>query len=110
VPLRIRAPGGPDYDLDAIIDTAFSGSLTLPPALISSLNLPFRARVSVQLGDGTIGQFDSYDVEIEWDGAWIPLTATEIDTAPLLGIGLLRRMELFIEFIPGGVVDITRIP
>jgi clan AA aspartic protease len=110
VPLRIRGPGGTEVDVDAVVDTGFTGILTLPPALISALNLPFRAQVEIQLGDGTRRYFDTYDVEVDWDGVWLTLEVTEIDTTPLLGMKLLARHELFVEFVPGGVVDITRLP
>jgi hypothetical protein len=38
------------------------------------------------------------------------VTASEIDSAPLLGLELLAGYEVFIEFVPGGVVDITKLP
>jgi clan AA aspartic protease len=110
VPLRVRGPGGAEADIDVVIDTGFTGTLTLPPALISALNLSSRAQVEVQLGDGTRCYFDTYDVEVEWDGVWLALEATEIDAAPLIGMALLARHEVYIEFVPGGVVDITRLP
>jgi clan AA aspartic protease len=110
VPLRVRAPGGAECDVDTIIDTGFTGFLTLPPALISALNLPFRSQVNIKLGDGTTHQFDTYDIEIDWNGAWRLVVATEIDADPLLGMGLLAGHQVFIEFVPGGVVDITPIP
>ena len=110
VPLRVRGPTGAECDVDAVIDTGFTGFLTLPPAVISALNLPFRAPASIRLGDGTVGQFDVYDAEVEWDGAWLAIRVTEIDADPLLGMGLLAGHEVFIEFVPGGVVDISRLP
>jgi clan AA aspartic protease len=110
VPLRVRGPSGIECDVDAVIDTGFSGVLTLPPALISALNLPHRSQVGIQLGDGTIRRFDTYDVEVEWDGVWLNAAATEIDATPLLGVGILSDHQVFIEFVRGGVVDITRIP
>ena len=107
VTLRARTPGGAESDVDAIIDTGFTGFLTLPPALIAALNLPFRARVTIKLGDGTTRQFDTYDIEVDWDGVWRTVVATELDADPLLGMGLLAGHQVFIELVPGGVVDIT---
>ncbi|MCI0700429.1 MAG: clan AA aspartic protease [Planctomycetia bacterium] len=110
VQLHVRGPSGTELDVDAVIDTAFTGFLTLPSATISALNLPFRALAHVQLGDGAIGQFDVYDAEVEWDGAWLAIRVTEIEGDALLGMGLLTGHEVFIEFVTGGVVDITRMP
>lgn len=110
VPLRVRAPGGLEYDVDAVMDTGFTGSLTLPPALLSAINAPLCSQIDIRLGDGTVGQFDVYDAEVEWDGAWLAIRVTEIDADPLLGMSLLAGHEVFIEFVPGGVVDISRLP
>jgi clan AA aspartic protease len=110
VPLRIRGPSGTEVEVDAVIDTAFTGQMTLPPALISALSLTGHSQISTQLADGTVRNLDAYDVEIEWDGAWATVTASEIDCVALLGLGLLSGHELFIEFNPGGVVEIRRLP
>jgi clan AA aspartic protease len=110
LPLRVRGPGGTELDVDAIIDTGFTGSITLPPAIISALNLTGQSQVATRLGDGTMCYLDAYDVEIEWDGVWITVVVWEIDATPLLGMGLLTGHEMFIEFVPGGVVDITKLP
>jgi clan AA aspartic protease len=110
VPLRVRGPSGAEFDVDAVLDTAFDGRLTLPPATITALNPPLRGQVNTRLGDGTVRLLNTYDVEIEWDGVWRTVVVTEIDADPLLGTGLLAGHEVFIEFVPGGVVDITAIP
>ena len=110
MPLRFRGPGGAECDVDAVIDTGFSGFLTLPPAITSALNLTGRSQIATRLGDGTMCYLDAYDAELEWDGVWLAVVVSEIDAAPLLGMGLLAGHEVFIEFVPGGVVDISRLP
>jgi predicted aspartyl protease len=37
----VRGPSGHEVTVDAVIDTGFTGWLTLPPALIGTLGLPF---------------------------------------------------------------------
>jgi clan AA aspartic protease len=110
VPLRVRGPTGSELDVDVVLDTAFTGFLTLPPAIVAALNLLNPSEVETTLGDGTILRLNAYDVEVEWDGTWRTVTVTEIDADPLLGVRLLTGHEVFIEFVPGGVVDVTAIP
>jgi len=42
--LVVQDVNGQPHDIDAVIDTGFSGFLTLPPALIFALGLPWLCR------------------------------------------------------------------
>ena len=108
--LRVRGPNAAELDIDVVIDTGFTASRTLPPAVIVALSLLWDSETEVLLGDGSTRRIDLYAAEIEWDGAWRTVLVTEVDTNPLLGTRLLAGHEVFIEFVPGGVVDITRLP
>jgi predicted aspartyl protease len=39
IPLPMRAADGREQEIEAILDTGFNGSLTLPPTMIASLGL-----------------------------------------------------------------------
>ncbi len=43
--------------MEAIIDTGFNGFLTLPPALVAALGLPWLCRQQGQLADGSVNGF-----------------------------------------------------
>jgi clan AA aspartic protease len=108
--LRLRGPAGAEFDVDVVIDTAFTGTLTLPAATIAALGLAQQASTPTALADGTVRILDTYDAEVEWDGSWRGMLVTEIESSPLLGTRLLARHEVFIEFVPGGVVDVSKLP
>jgi predicted aspartyl protease len=55
-------------EIRAVIDTAYTGFLTLPPAIITSLGLTWYARQEGILGDGSLCIFDVYEASIIWDG------------------------------------------
>lgn len=110
VPLRVRGANGSEVDIDAVIDTGYTGILTLPPAAITVLNLPWLYDGRVTLGDGTVRTVGVYDAEVEWDGSWRNVPVTEVDGTALIGMKLLAGHEVFIEVVPGGVVDITAMP
>ncbi len=42
--LVVRDAGGQAHDVEAVVDTGFNGFLTLPPALIAALRLPWLCR------------------------------------------------------------------
>lgn len=108
--LRVRGPAGAQIDVAAVIDTAFTASLTLPLATVAALGLAQRGSVPTVLADGTFRSLDTYDAEVEWDGVWRGVLVTEVDTNPLIGTTLLAGHEAYIEFVPGGAVDITKLP
>jgi predicted aspartyl protease len=58
--LPVRDADGREQKVEAILDTGFNGSLTLPPAVIATLGLPWRTRGLVILANGTEDQCDIY--------------------------------------------------
>jgi clan AA aspartic protease len=91
---------------DAVIDTGFSGFLTLPASIISELDLTWKGRDLATLGDGTSCIFDVYIAIIIWDGEYRTVDINESETNPLIGMQLLRGYDLRIQAIEGGSVTI----
>ena len=110
VRLRVRGPGGAELDLDAVIDTGFTASLTLPAAAVAALCLVRQSGSAAVLGDGSVRHFDVYAAEVEWDGAWHPVLASAVGTEVLVGMRLLAGHELRVAVVPGGPVEIGPIP
>ncbi|MES1245656.1 MAG: clan AA aspartic protease [Acidobacteriota bacterium] len=109
VHLMVAGPDGQERRIEAVLDTGYSGSLTLPAALVSALNLPFRGRGSVLLGDGSESEFDIHEATVAWAGER-RLTAIDVaETDPLLGVGLLLGNELTIQVISGGAVALEKL-
>jgi clan AA aspartic protease len=92
--------------IDAVIDTGFNGFLSLPSALITSLNLPWSGSDFVTLGDGSETYFDLYTAMMIWDGQYRKIDIAESETEPLLGMALLYRYRLQVDNIEGGLVKI----
>jgi clan AA aspartic protease len=92
--------------VDAVIDTGFSGFLTLPSKVIAALNLPWKGRDIATLGDGTSCIFDVYIAIVIWDGQYRTIDINESETVPLIGMQLLRGYDLRIQAIEGGAVAI----
>ena len=102
--LTIRGANGQDEVIEAVIDTGFSGFLTLPFSLISSLALPWRGREQAVLGDGSLHLFDVYEAEIIWDDRDRVVEVDAVDSDPLIGMNFLYGYEIRIQVVEGGRV------
>jgi clan AA aspartic protease len=92
--------------IDAVIDTGFSGFLTLPSDVITSLGFSWEGRDVATLGDGTFCTFEVYIGLVIWDGQYREIYINESETVPLIGMQLLRGYDLRIQAIEGGLVTI----
>jgi clan AA aspartic protease len=99
-----------EHEVEAVLDTGFTGSLTLPPSVIANLNLPWRSRSSAVLANGNVVQFDIYTATINWDGVPRSILIQAIDNVPLLGMALLAGHDLRARVAAGGVVEIEAVP
>ena len=93
----------------AIIDTGFTGSLTLPPIVIADLELVWFTQQEGFLGDGSRKTFDVYRGAVIWDGQLRVIEINASDTAPLVGMSLLEGFELRVQAYEGGSVAILPI-
>jgi clan AA aspartic protease len=95
--------------VDTVIDTGFSGFLSLPSSIITALDLPWSASDIVTLGDGSETLFDLYTTNVIWDGQYRDIYIAESETEPLLGMALLYGYRLQIDHIEGGIVKIEEL-
>jgi clan AA aspartic protease len=95
--------------VDAVLDTGYTGFLTLPPSVITALGLTWLGSEEGTLGDGSLHDFDVYSAQIIWDGAFRTIKVNESETQALIGIGLLYGYEVCIETIAGGMVKIMNL-
>jgi clan AA aspartic protease len=103
--LTVRGPQAQD-EVEAVVDTGFSGYLTLPLALIATLDLPFRRPGRAVLADGSETLFDVYEAEVAWDERPRRVFVDAADTDPLVGMALLEDHELTVRVVNEGDVFI----
>lgn len=96
-----------DIEVQAVIDTGFTGHLTLPPDVVGALSLPERGFVDVELADGGTATLSVYDALVLGHGRWRRVPAYRSDIDPLLGMALLRGSILTVEVVSGGAVEIV---
>jgi clan AA aspartic protease len=95
--------------IDALLDTGFTGFLTLPLSVITSLNLRLYRREAGTLGDGSNCIFDVYRGLVIWDGEFREIDINASEAAPLVGMSLLYGYRIQLDAVEGGMVTIQSI-
>ena len=106
VTLPLQDPAGPTRDIEAVVDTGYSGFLTLPPELVDELGLPFAYMGQAFLANDAEVDFDVHYVTVLWDGQPRDIEADATGSTPLVGMLLLDGHSLTIEVESGGRVVI----
>ena len=110
IQLLVTGTRGRNRQVDAVIDTGFTASMTLPPSLISALGLRWQSVGRGTLADGSTCLFDVYEAKVKWDRRVLRVLVSEADTDPLVGMELLNGYELTVQVKNGGKVTIKRLP
>ena len=96
--------------IKAVIDTGYTGLLTLPSAIITTLGLTWYMQEEGILGNGSLCLFNVFEASVIWDGQLKSIEVNESETDPLVGMGLLEGYELNIQGFAGGLVTIKPLP
>jgi clan AA aspartic protease len=106
----VRDSAGTDHEIQTLLDTGFTGSLTLPAAMISALGLRWRMRDMATLANGEVEQLDVYSAKVIWGGMERRIQVQAIEADPLLGMEMLCGFDLRTRVEAGGHVELTIIP
>jgi predicted aspartyl protease len=104
--LRIQNTAGDFVQIPAVIDTGFTEFLTVPPAIIVQLGLPYEGEIPMMLAADIPEDFDQHSAWVEWDGAIREVLALRAEGVALVGMGMLRGYRLTVDGIDGGPVTI----
>lgn len=108
--LTVRGLHGQRRRISAVIDTGYSGALTLPSEIITELGLPWVETVAVVLGNGSTCDCESYAGFVLWDRRPTRILIDEADTTPLVGMEPLHGFELNMKVQRRGQVTIKPLP
>lgn len=106
LPVILRLSQRGDLSLEFVVDTGFTGYLTLPKAAVAALGLPFAENIPANLADDSEIQIPVHEAIILWNGAEIEVRVLATGRRPLLGTALLRGQELIAQFIENGLVSV----
>ena len=106
LPIVVGHGNVPKQMVEALIDTGFSGFLSLPLSMIESLGLNWIFSDFVTLGDGSEVIFQMYRATVIWDGQFKVVDVAASESEPLLGMSLLYGFKLQVEAVERGIVTI----
>jgi clan AA aspartic protease len=106
VSLPLQGADGRTQEIEAVVDTGYTGFLTLPFTLVDELGLPFAYVGRAFLANDDEVEFDVHDVTVLWDGQPREVRAAATGSTPLVGMILLDGHDLNIQVRDGGRVVI----
>lgn len=112
--LRIEVPSRQNFGartlrIEAVLDTGFTGHLTLPRVVVERLALPLVGSAESVLADGSVVLEDVCLATVLWHGRERPVRVLVFDATPLIGMALLRGSELRVRAEPGGEVIVEEL-
>ena len=93
--------------IEFLLDTGFTGPLSLPLSIIEELELPYLRSRPAELADGSTQDFAVYAALADWDGQRRTVPVFESESQPLLGMAMLWGKRVTIDAWAGGAVTVT---
>ena len=101
---------GQFQSIEAIVDTGFNESLTLPTGVIERLGLPPDGPRDAFLANGDPVTLNGWRGTILWQGRRNSILILQADGEPLLGMRLLYGHRVSVDVLEGGEVTIDELP
>ena len=110
IEIGVAGSDGVFKTLSVVVDTRFTGWLTLPPDLIQELGLQYQGERYVVLADGQENRVALYAALISWNSHVLPRLVHQSDSTPLIGMYLMTDYHLAIDVRVGGAVTLSELP
>lgn len=107
LPVTFRFSDKPDIAIEFVVDTGYTGYLTLPPAAVAALGLPFEYDLPANLADDSEVLVPVHAATILWNGVEQPVRVLALGKRPLLGTAMLDGNELVVQFAESGLVTVA---
>ena len=104
VVIEISNGDGRFQPVEALLDTGFSGDLTLPTGAIARLGLEHEGETPMILADGQEIDVTVYRAFAQWHGRVRTIHIIAADGQPLLGMTLLAGCKITIRAHAGGEI------
>ena len=95
---------------NVIVDTGFTGALTLPESTIAQLGLTRYGRRPAIQASGERRMFEIYGALVSWHDNLRPVFVYLSESRPLLGMALISGSRLIVDAWEGGDVVVEEVP
>ena len=92
-----------------MLDTGFTGYLTLPAADIQELGLQSGGQRTFRLASGEFHTFEVYDGSVLWHGHSTEALVLQAEGPSLIGMSLLWGSRVTFDALGGGAVEIEEL-
>ena len=106
VAVSVMDAAGELRQYEVIVDTGFTGWLTLPEAEIRRLGLVRSGSQYSIIASGNEAEFDYYETSVSWHGRLYEIEVFQSIDQPLLGMELLEGSRVAVDAWDGGDVII----
>ena len=95
--------------LEVVLDTGFTGYLTLPTGTVQQLGLRSVGERTFELANGELFAFEAFLAAVSWHGRLRDVLVLKSDSAPLLGMTLLWGSRVTMDTLTEGEVTIEEL-
>ncbi len=106
VPITYRLPGHPDFVIEHVVDTGFTGQLTLPASAVAAMGLPLDHSENINLANDSSEQVPFHFATILWEGQEFVADVIATGRKPLFVTALMDGKELVIQFAEQGIMTL----
>ena len=104
VPVELRGSKGTTIELEATLDTGFTGSLGVPQPIIDEMELEFVREQQVYLADGSQRIVQIYDGSVMWARSWYDTDVYSMGDHVLVGMRLMYGSNISFDAVPNGEI------
>lgn len=111
LPLSLIAPDGTEFPVEVMVDTAFSGEVSLPLETIKQMGLKYEYDDVYVVGSNEEHSFSFYKgAQAYWHEKDVEVLVMEAEGDAVIGMELLKGSSVFVEAKPNGKVRIKELP
>ena len=106
VPIELKGETEAPKTIDALLDSGFTGAVSLPQRVVKDLKLKWSGEHSVTLADASEVSVDLYEGIVDFAGRQYRCAILSTGDVPTVGMHLMQQARICFEAVPGGDVSL----